>query len=184
MGTLLLPRPLPRRMPRHLGLTPMGGLVSGAALFPSRHEPPPLPIAEHHVLGGLQRRLLLRPAERLVSHPPAHQRCLQVAAPRRHRHHRGEVRLRLRQVSATAAPGSPPWHPVPPCPHTTSSQARGQERDPPPASSWQDRGVRRQAEEKHHAKFSCHLQFPAHFPAGAGGGEPGSQTRDSNKHQS
>uniref|UniRef100_A0A663LND7 Deoxyribonuclease 1 like 2 n=1 Tax=Athene cunicularia TaxID=194338 RepID=A0A663LND7_ATHCN len=53
-----------------------------------------------------------------------------------------------------------------------SGQAQGQEWDPSLASPWQDCGVRSQTEEKHRAKFSCHLQFPGCFPSGAGGGEP------------
>lgn len=46
----------------------------------------------------------------------------------------------------------PPQHPGTPCPScTTSGPAWGQEQDPPPVSSRQDRGVWRQAQEKHRA---------------------------------
>ena len=51
MGTWLPPHPLPLGLPRHPGPTPTGGLVSGAAPFPSRHDVPIFPSQNIMFLG-------------------------------------------------------------------------------------------------------------------------------------
>lgn len=68
----------------------------------------------------------------------------------------------------------PPWSLGPPC--SPPPHQQGQERHPPLVLPSQDRGVRCQAEEEHCAQLGHSLQFPACFPAGAGGGEQGSRT--------